>query len=635
MTRLALLKSTLSANVLGAAPGKLPSVATWQAIKYLPPMPSHKSTLSTNDLLNSHPFAFYIKKHRRLFSLGVGSLLLTNAFDVVTPLLMQRAIDQIAGKAPVRDLFHTCVYFFCALLGLAIFRYYWRIFFGGFHHSVADDLRQRIYGKLTKLGPSFFQKNPVGELMQLVSNDVNSFRMGIGPGTLILFDGIFLTLFILPFMIYLSWDWTWRVLIFLPLIPFVIQKVEKLIHISFTTQQEKFSLVSGRAQEMISGIRLIKSYAQEEPQLRQFNALSSELELAGNKVAMVDSTFQPLMEFMVGVGSVVLLWVASPPVIRNEISIGTLVAFQQYIQKLVWPMAALGASVSMIQQGMASYDRIHTLLKTESDVPDHGSIDIQKFESLKVINLSFTYPDANYEALRNINFQINAGESLGIIGPIGSGKTTLIQLLCRLWPIQSGAILLNDIPISEIKRSSLSELVSVVPQEPFLFSDTVTENIAYGLSHPFENDEIVGVSQTVNIQNEIESMPHSFDSNLGERGVNLSGGQKQRLTIARAIVRDSQLYIFDDSLSAVDHTTEKKIVKALETLTHKEQGHRPAVIIVSHRLASLKHTDRIIVMNRGQIEAIGTHRTLLQTNDTYKEIARLQNETLESEVSVF
>lgn len=576
--------------------------------------------MSSQDLLTRHPFEFYIRRHTRFFGLGISCLLITNLLDAITPLLMQQAIDHLIGNHSLNDVARTCVLYFLTLLGLATFRFLWRVFFSRFHHNVADDLRRRVYDHLTQMGPSFFQKNPVGSLMQLISNDVNTFRMGIGPGVLILFDGLFLTLFILPFMIHMSWSWTWKTLIFLPAVPFIIQKIEAFIHVTYKVQQDDFAETSGRAQEMIMGVRLIKSFAQERKQLFQFNEISEKLEVSGNRFAYWDSLFQPVLEVTVGIGSVILLYIASPEVIRQSMTIGTMVAFQQYIQKLVWPMAAFGAGLSMTQQGLASYDRIRNFLSTPSDQVDDGTVEIKEFRSLKVINVSFRYPNTEAWALKNVSFQIERGESLGLIGEVGSGKSTLLHVLCRMWPVQEGQILVNDLPIEQIKRSSLYEHFSVVTQDPFLFSETVRENVGFG---NVSNDRVLETLGSVQLREEIESMPLKDQSLLGERGVNLSGGQKQRLTIARALTRGSTFYLFDDALSAVDQSTERKIIEAV-SLT-KDHSSRPSFLIISHRLQSVKELDRILVLSKGSVEAYGSYEEIFSSSHTLQAIAKIQD----------
>ncbi len=592
---------------------------------------------NSNATFIKHPYLYYIRRYRQPFTMGLIALLFTNLLDVSTPLLLKLGIDQIVADASQKNLAITSLLFFAVLLGVAVFRYLWRIFFGRFHHAVADDLRQRIFLKFTDLSVSFFQKNPVGQLMSLVTNDVNTFRMGIGPGVLILFDALFLTAFILPAMIWLSWEWTWRTLIFLPLLPFFIRKIEILIHRRYKVQQDEFANVSGRAQEIITGIRVIKSYSQEGNQLKGFNRLSRRYEEACNKVAVVDSLFHPVMEFAVATGSVILLWLASPDVIQGAASLGTLVAFHRYIQQMIWPMTAIGVGITMLQQGNASFDRISELLESESDTPNKGTEKAETFESLEVRNLTFQYPGASEPTLKDISFKLKSGETLGIVGPVGAGKSTLAQILCHLYPIPKKSIWLNGTPLEDMEQTALRQLISYVPQDAFLFSETIEENIALGLDELPDSATLQSVMKRVDLQNELDTIPSGLKAPLGERGVNLSGGQKQRLTIARALIRKSPVTILDDALSAVDGRTERNIIETLRSLSLEGKRQGSALILISHRLATLNHADRILVLRDGQMEAIGRHEELMAQSSFYRDLYIFQsnqgeNGVLESEL---
>lgn len=574
------------------------------------------------EYLSQRPFRFYMKQFPRPFAIGVVMLFFTNLFDSLTPLALKYAIDAIQAKEE-HPLLKAVLLYIGLNVAFVYFRYGWRIYWGKFHQSVADDLRARIFTKLTFLGPSFYQKNPIGQLISIVSNDVNSFRMGIGPGFLILLDGIFYLCMYLPAMIWVSWDWTWKTLILLPLIPPFMRKMEQLMHEYYRIEQDKLGDVSANAQEIVSGVRVIKAYTQESNQLASFDRKSKIYEETCNKVAKLDAIWQPVMEFSVASGTVMLLWFCTEPVMRGAITLGTLFAFHEYIRRMTWPMSALGFSVSMIEQGRASFDRIRELLEIETDIPDNGEKVVQEFEKLEVKDLSFRYTGAEHYALRDISLTINAGETIGIVGPVGSGKTTLMNVICRLYPVEHGKVTYNDISVEDLKQSSLRRLISYVPQDAFLFSDTVAENIALGYTteQAAINERVKHFASVVNIDSEIEALPTGYESLLGERGVNLSGGQKQRLTIARALIRNSQFVILDDSLSAVDGKTEKLIVEQL-----KGALDRRTVLIVSHRLATLRHADRIFVLNNGTIEAVGKHDELLKTSVTYKELNTLQSE---------
>ncbi|MEK7358480.1 MAG: ABC transporter ATP-binding protein, partial [Bdellovibrionota bacterium] len=512
-------------------------------------MSSHSLITADSLALRAQPFRYYMRKHPRAFLIGVGSLLLTNGFDVLTPLVLKFGIDAVTEKDMAKLGWAIAFYAF-VMVNVMIFRFGWRVFFGKFHHTVAEDLRNRIFSKLTELGPSFYQRSPVGQLMSLLTNDVNSFRMAIGGGMVTLIDSISLMAITLPLMIWLSWDWTWQTLVFIPFVPFVMRRLEKLVHEYYRIEQDRLAELSGRAQEIISGIRPIKSFAQEENQLASFNVLSRRYEHACNRMAFVDTCFHPTFKSAMILGTASLLWFGTPDVIRGTATLGSFVAFYEYVKRLVWPLSAIGLSASMIEQGRASFDRIGELLATDTDIPDSGSREIAKFEKLELKNLTFRYPNSISDALTDVSLTIHAGETIGIVGPVGAGKTTLLQLICRMFPAPAGSVRINGVDVSDIKRSSLTETVSYVTQDVLLFSESIAQNVALGIPAFPGLEPIAEAARVVNIDDEIQNIPSRYDALLGERGVNLSGGQKQRLTIARAIIRRSSLVMLDDSLSA-------------------------------------------------------------------------------------
>ncbi|MFM6927593.1 MAG: ABC transporter ATP-binding protein [Bdellovibrio sp.] len=576
---------------------------------------------SENNLLFKRPLWFYIKNNPRAFTLGMLFLFLTNALDGMYPLIMKKAIDQIEAQVQLSDIGKTCAIFFAVMLSLAVTRLGWRAFFGKFHTYAAENIRQKIFHHMTSLGPNFFHKNQVGELMSLLTNDVQSFRQAIGPGLLILADGIIIIAVVLPIMISMNWTWTWKTLIFLPLVPFLIWKVMKLIHLNYKIQQDRFSELTGVAQETVGGIRVIKSFSQEDNRTKLFNGVSAAFEKACNKVARVDAFFIPVMEFGVTSGSVILLFVAKDDLYSGAVTIGTFVAFHRYIQKMVWPMTALGMGFSFFQKGYASFDRIKDVLQTETDIPDTGNIEISKFETLEFKNVSFKHKNGSVYVLKNVSFSLKAGESLGIMGPVGAGKTTLLHLLTRLYPLEEGQILVNGHPIEDITQESLRRTFLLVPQEAFLFSESISDNVSFGLPERASDHEIQRMTETVDLVNEVQALPHKFDSQLGERGVNLSGGQKQRLTIARGLIMKTPVLILDDSLSAVDTRTEK----AIEAELSKNTGSFSR-IIVAHRLSSLKTVDRLLILRDGQVEALGTYQEVLGVSPTFQKIVQIQGQ---------
>jgi len=565
-------------------------------------------------------------------------LLITNVIDGLYPLVLKKGIDQISNRIPINEISKTAALFFLMMSGLALTRYCWRRYFGTYHSLAAEDLRNRVFQHLTKMGPNFFHKSSIGELMSLITNDVQSFRQGIGNGVLILVDSVTITCVILPLMIMMNPMWTLKTLVFLPLVPLIIWKLTRLIFSNYKLQQDSLAELSGISQEIVAGIRVIKSFAQEKTRLKLYNRASKEFEWSSNRTARVDALFMPVMEFGIATGSVILLFIATPDVLSGVASIGTLVAFQRYIQKMVWPMTALGLGLSQYQRAMASFSRIKELFAQKSDIPDEGCFELKSFESLKVQNLSYRYPGRENFVLKNINFEIRQGQSVGLVGPVGSGKSTLLYLLNRLYPVESDKILINGTSIEKISQASLHSQFVLVPQEAFLFSESIRDNIAIDEAR-VKHESIKYWARVVDIDHEIESLPAKFESQLGEKGVNLSGGQKQRLTIARGLIVRAPFVMLDDSLSAVDTKTEKSIQERLNKSSPNEHSIEPShhqlppeqareprrtKLIVSHRLSSVVKADQIIVLRHGEVEAIGTHDELLKKSKTYLRLAEIQ-----------
>ncbi|MEN0058015.1 MAG: ABC transporter ATP-binding protein [Bdellovibrio sp.] len=569
--------------------------------------------------LLKHPFWYYVKNNPRSFGLGMFFLLLTNIMDGLYPLLLKMAIDQIESQVSLGQIGKTCGMLFAIMTGLAITRYGWRTYFGRFHTFSAENIRQKLFNHITSLGPNFFHRHQVGELMSLMTNDVQSFRQAIGPGVLILADGVIIIAVVLPIMLSLNASWTWKVLIFLPLVPFLIWRVMKWIHIHYKEQQDRFSQLTGVVQETIGGIRVIKGFAQEDHRTHLFNNVSAAFEKACNKVARVDAFFIPVMEFGVTSGSVILFFIAQDDIFSGAVTLGTFVAFHRYIQKMVWPMTALGMGFSYLQKGYASFDRLKDVLQTQTDIPDEGEIEIERFDSLEFKNVSYQHPGSSVPALQNVSFKLKAGESLGIMGPVGAGKTTLLHLLTRLYPLKEGEILINGHPIAQIRQESLRRVFLMVPQEAFLFSDSISANISFGLPQTADEEDIMRMTELVDLKQEVLSLPHQHHSQLGERGVNLSGGQKQRLTIARGLIMKTPVLILDDSLSAVDTKTERAIE---EELGRNTEGF--SRIIVAHRLSSLKGVQRLLILKDGKVEAWGPYEDVLKVSPTLQKTVEIQ-----------
>ncbi len=582
-------------------------------------------------------FKTFIVKYKWYFFSGASALAVTDVLDVIPPLIIMRGVDQITSRAPSAELLKTALIFGGATVLLAVVRFHWRMQFGKFHQNIANDLREMVFNKLTYLTPSFYTENQTGELMSLLSNDVEAVRMGMGPGLVVLTDALFYFLTIPPIMFHLSRSLTFKSLALLPILPFFVRWLGKIIHKRFLVEQEKFSELSGIVQENISGIRTVKTYVQEKNQGKYFDRASFDLKTASEKVAFTETFMHPVMEFCVTVGVVILIFFGTDDVIRGTITVGTFVAFQRYISKMVWPMTAIGWGFALVSQATASLKRLDDLLNIIPEVkhaePEENSCSsptlpfVLKDFSVHVRELNFKFPGSSVLALKNVSFDIFPGEKVGLVGSVGSGKTALIQLLAHLYQVERGQIFFGTQDINDIPLGTLRNTVTLIPQDPFLFSTSVRENIAYGSigTINFELEEIKQVARLANIHLEIESLPSTYDTLLGERGVNLSGGQKQRLTIARGLLRKSPIFIFDDSLSAVDADTEKKI---LRNIFDPDAGVDIArsIIIVSHKISSLNLCDKIIALENGKLEAVGTPTEMRVKSQVYRELIRLQNQ---------
>lgn len=575
-------------------------------------------------MLLQSPLKFYIRKNWRPFALGLMCLFVTNTLDCLLPLLLKQVIDTLSERGKFDQIFRPLMIYLTLILFVATFRFGWRIFFSRYHHSVAEDLRNRVFNKYTSLGLSFFNRNPVGQLMSLITNDVNTFRMGVGPAVLLFFDAIFYCGVIIPAMIYLSPAWTLKVLVALPFLPFFVAKVEGAIQKRFHLRQEKFSELSGNAQEIVSGVRVIKGYALEDQHTKNFNKLSREFENTSNYAATAQAALEPVMQFAVSTGVVILFFIGSKDVVSGAATIGTFVAFLRYTQKLSWPMTEIGYGVSMMLEAKASFNRVKDVLMEPIDVPDEGVVDPIEFQSLEIRSLNFSYPQQGEPALKNISLSIQRGEKIGFFGPIGSGKTSLVNLICRLYESRHGTVLINGHPVQNIKQSSLHRLLCLVPQNVFLFGDTISSNVVLGFDEPPPFNEIESYSKKVRLHDEILETEKGYETLLGEKGVNLSGGQKQRLTIARGLIRNAPVLILDDVLSAVDAETEKSIIENLEGTVFSRADRQQTVVVVSHRIASLVNCDRIYVFSRGEIQAVGTHNDLLTASGFYRSIYQMQ-----------
>jgi ATP-binding cassette subfamily B multidrug efflux pump len=583
----------------------------------------------TDPGLLQNPLWYYIKKFRKSFSLGMFYLLVTNILDAIYPLFLAMIIDRVAAKLGFVSLLGPLAAFLATMAGLAVSRYLWRVYFGNYHTHAAEDLRNLLMAHLLKLTPGFYQRNQLGELMSLIVNDVQSFRQSIGSAVLILVDGAVMVAIILPIMLMMNAEWTWKTLIFLPVVPLMINALMKAIYKKSKEVQDNLSELSGFSQESVTGIRVIKGFAVETERSRDYAKLSGQYQTANVELALIDSLWSPIMYFGMASGTVILLFIGLDDVMTGVVSLGTLVAFQRYISKMIWPVTALGMGLSQYKKGMAAFDRIKAVLLEKPDVTFAGLAGgVSKFESLAIRNLNFTYSGAAEPALTSVDLELKPGEKIGITGPVGSGKTTLLNVLLGFYALGPGQVLINGKDLFDWDEEKLRQIFTLIPQDVFLFSDTVRNNIRYALAedHPLQITPAIGdapvdvaerMLDRVQILDEMRALPGGLEATLGERGINLSGGQKQRLALARGLVRPSSLILMDDVLSAVDYKTEEKILNELASMN-------TSCLIVSHRIAALRHCDRILVLNKGRVEAVGTFAEVLANSAFFRELNEIQ-----------
>lgn len=550
---------------------------------------------------------------------------------------MKNAIDSVQAGEPRSQLFRIAA----TLLGLTlvqmICRFGWRMTLVRTSMLSGRDLRDRFATKLFSLSASFFDRMRTGDLMSLATSDVEAVRMSIGAGFILFVDALFFLLTIPFVMAWLSPGLTVLAFITLPLVPIVVIVMERKIHARFQKVQECASQLSSLAQENLMGIRLVKAHAREDAQIRIFREKGEEFARLNQHLARVQTTLGPSLDFLMSLGLVLLLAYGGRKVLGAEVSLGTFVAFQRYIQRLVWPMAALGMAVTYYQRGVTSEERIRKVLEEETGTPEaenpvlpEGAPKEGEKQNLsgswpgpwrtkgriELRDLRFRFPGSGKEILHGITLSIEPGERLGIAGRVGSGKSVLLGLLPRLYSVGKGMIFLDGVDVNDWPLEKLRDQVGYVGQDLFLFSDTILENVGLGLPGEFLQETgldassvnpVEAFARTASIHEEIARFPERYLTKLGERGNTLSGGQRQRLALARALAREPAVLILDDALSAVDSETEETVLSRL-----RARAPRATELVASQRISAIEEADRVIVLEGGRIAQVGTHRSLLK-----------------------
>ncbi len=571
----------------------------------------------------------YAKIYKKRYFIGIAFLILVDFLQLIPPKIIGFLTDSLSqGTADKNTLIYSVIYILVIATAIAFGRFMWRIYINGTSRMVEYDIRSKFFNHLQQVSTDFYNEKKTGDLMALATNDLNAVRMALGPGIIMFFDAIVLTIATLTIMLTINMKLTLLALIPLPFVAIISQKFGKKIHKKFMKVQNCFSKLTDVVQENFSGIRIVKSFVQEEKEYEKFIEENENNFKANMDFIRIWGVFSPLIEFIASLSFVILVVIGGTFVILGNISLGDFVTFNMYLGNLVWPMMAIGWVINNLQRGFASLERIEEVLNTKPEIYDK---DISLTSSLNgdivIKDLSFIYKNTKVPALKNINLSIKKGQTLGVVGKTGSSKSTLISLLVRLYNVENGKIFINGTDINKIPLKNLRHNIGFVSQDPFLFSTTLSENINLAFDD-INMEKIYEATQMADIYDNIMDFPNGFETIVGERGTTLSGGQKQRCSIARALIKDPEILILDDCLSAVDAKTEVKILENLKQLMKNKTS-----IIISHRISAVKDADNIIVLDEGSIVDEGNHEQLKNKEGIYKEIyekQQIEQEILEA-----
>lgn len=582
----------------------------------------------------------YFRPYLRQVFWGVVCVILANVFQTVGPYLIKLAIDGVGQPDTTRTTLATWAGLIvaAALLGGAA-RFGMRQLLNSVSRRMEADLRNDFFRHLLRLDATFYGTVRTGDLMSRATNDTLAVRMAVGPAVMYTVNTLVSFIFALALMLYLSPRLTAYAMIPMVILPPVVLTFGKIIHTRFESIQEQFSTLSTMVQENLTGARIVRAYTQESEQAAQFDTLNAEYRHRNMRLALSAGAFHPVLGVIAGSAMILVLWLGGGEVIAGRITVGDFVAFGFYLILLIWPMIALGWVVNLYQRGAASMSRLNKILHARPalEVPETPAPLDQVRGLIEFRNVSFTYPGTDRAVLQDVSFVAEPGQTVAIVGPTGAGKSTLVSLLPRLYDPTSGAVFLDDVPLTELDPEALRAHIGTVPQDAFLFSETIERNIGLGLDEPGMSDlgdtpeAVAEAARTAQLHEQIEAFPERYATMLGERGINLSGGQKQRATLARALARDPRILILDDALSAVDTHTEARILGDL-----REAMSGRTAFIISHRVSAVMNADQILVLDEGRIVERGSHAELLEAGGTYARLLRRQmlEEGLEEEPEV-